>query len=67
MENIGSLFVRVVNDENNKVEDWINEHVEILLGLFFTKNVEILNEVFKKLYFMLKKLPRLINEFLYSF
>jgi len=49
VENIGSLFVRVVNDENNKVEDWINEHVEILLGLFFTKNVEILNEVFKKL------------------
>lgn len=49
MKDIGCLFVGVVNYEDNKVEGWVNEHVEILFGLFFTKDAEILNKIFKKL------------------
>lgn len=49
MKEFGCLFVSVVDDEDNEVEDWVDEHVEILLGLFFTEKAEVLDEVFEKL------------------
>jgi len=49
MKNARYLFIRVVDDENNKVKDWIDKHIEILLSLFFTENRKVLNEIFEKL------------------
>lgn len=49
MKDIGSVFIRIIDDKDNKVEDGIDEHVEISLGLFFAEDDEILDEIFEKL------------------
>lgn len=49
MKDVSCLFVRVINDKDNKVENWVDEDVKILFRLFFTKDAKIFNEIFEKL------------------